>query len=165
MDTTYQSTKNPIPYLNYCNVIWGGAAKTHLKSLVLLQKKCIRIICRKGYLAHTDILFKELKLPKVDQIYDISCAKFIYQCYNNSNYTGFRENLVKNSSFHNYLTRSKDQLRPQPTRLHQFNNSFLCRGIKIWNSLPDNIKSYRTLIIFKAKINNHILSSIPNDSD
>ena len=36
------------PYLNYCNLIWGSAASTHLESLTLIQKKCIRNICKVG---------------------------------------------------------------------------------------------------------------------
>ena len=31
-------------YLNYCNIIWGGAYDTVLKPLFILQKKAIRII-------------------------------------------------------------------------------------------------------------------------
>ena len=36
------------PYFNYCNLIWGSAATTHLQSLILIQKKCIRIIKKLG---------------------------------------------------------------------------------------------------------------------
>ena len=32
------------PYLTYCIEVWGCAAKSHLQSLFLLQKKIVRII-------------------------------------------------------------------------------------------------------------------------
>ena len=32
------------PYLNYCNLIWGGAANIHVDKLFRLQKRAIRVI-------------------------------------------------------------------------------------------------------------------------
>ena len=44
------------PYFNYCNLIWGSAANSHLETLMLIQKKCIRIISKAGYYDHTEPL-------------------------------------------------------------------------------------------------------------
>ena len=60
LKTLYQSLT--YPYFNYCNLIWGTACPTNLKPLVLLQKKCIRIICGADYLDHTDPLFEITKV-------------------------------------------------------------------------------------------------------
>ena len=151
------------PYLNYCNIIWGGAASTNLIPLTLLQKKCIRIICRVGYLAHTDALFKSLRLLKLEDIYNLSCIKFVFQCYNNTNYSIFKNRLRLNSSFHGYETRSRNLLRKPSVRLHQFTNSFLYNGIDIWNSLPNEIKTSKTLVSLKSKYKKEQLSKY-NDS-
>ena len=148
------------PYFNYCNIIWGGAANTHINQLVLLQKKCIRNVCKVGYFDHTDELFEKLKLLKIDQIYQLSCGKFMYQCYNNSNYAKFRQRLVPHNSFHDYETRTKDKLVPLFERLHQFDKSPLNVGITIWNKLPDKIKLYKPLVSFKPKLKAHILKHI-----
>ena len=45
------------PYLNYCNIIWGGTYSSHLQPLIVLQKKVIRIICNKPFNSHTNSLF------------------------------------------------------------------------------------------------------------
>ena len=74
------------PYFNYCNLIWGTAYITNLNPLIVLQKKCIRIINKAGYLDHTDPLFKSTKLLKLEQIHILSCAKFIFNCYNTNVY-------------------------------------------------------------------------------
>ena len=42
-----------VPYLLNCNLIWGGAANTHLNKLLILQKRALRIISQSVYLAHT----------------------------------------------------------------------------------------------------------------
>ena len=49
------------PYLLYCNKIWGGTYDSHLKPVLLLQKKIIRIIMGEGYLSHTCTLFFQAK--------------------------------------------------------------------------------------------------------
>ena len=128
------------PYFTYCNLIWGSAAKTHLESLILLQKKCVRIINKVGYYDSTKPLFIELNLLSIEQIYDFNCAKFIFCSFNNIKYAEFSSRLVTNDCFHKYKTRSANQFRKEYTTLQKFMYSFLNKGIEIWNSLPEYIK-------------------------
>ena len=94
----------------------------------------------------------------MEEIYILRCTKFIFQCYNNTNYSIFKDRLRLNSSFHRYETRSGDLLRKPRDRLHQFNNSFLNRGIENWNSLPSEIKTSKTLAPLKSKYKIELLS-------
>ena len=137
------------PYFNYCNLIWGDAASTHLEQLILLQKKSIRIISKVGYFDHTEQLFKDHKMLTVPKIYDYNCTKFIFLCYNNKSYSYFRSKLQKNSDFHTYETRSRGLLRKPFVRLKKFSNSFLTKGMDIWNILPNEIKTAKSLDSFK----------------
>ena len=150
------------PYFNYCNLIWGSAASTHLESLILLQKKSIRIISKVGYLDHTECLFKDHKMLTVPKIYDYNCVKFIFQCYNNSKYSFFRSKLLTNSDFHSYETRNKNLLRKPFVRLNRFSNSFLTKGMDIWNNLPDKIKAVKSFNSFKISAKNYMFE--PNES-
>ena len=148
------------PYLNYCNLIWGSAASSHLESLTLIQKKCIRNICKVGYYDHTEPLFNEQKILTVPKIYNYNCAKFIFQCYNNDTYSNFKSKLQKNSDFHHYDTRNKNSLRKPFVRLHKFTHSFLYNGIDTWNHLPDRIKTLSSFDSFKILTKKHILYPI-----
>ena len=118
------------PYFNYCNLIWGTAYLTNLNPLIVLQKQCIRIINRAGYLDHTDPLFKSTKILKLEQIHNLSCAKFIFNCYNTNVYQNFRVRLIQNSEIHGHDTRISSQLRPPFERLDSGINSFFCQGYK-----------------------------------
>ncbi|CAL4149190.1 unnamed protein product, partial [Meganyctiphanes norvegica] len=138
------------PYYTYCNLVWGCASNIHLETLVKLQKKAVRIICKAGYYDHTESLFNNLKLLQVNEIYDFNCAKFIYQCYNSNTYVYFKAKLLTNSSFHNYETRNKNSLRKPHVRLQKFMNSFLNNGIVMWNKLHDSIKESPTTLSFKT---------------
>ena len=145
------------PYFSYCNLIWGGAAKSHLESLVLLQKKCIRNISKVGYLDSTVPLFSEQKILNVGQIYNLNCAKFTFCSLNKTKYSEFNDRLATNGSFHNYPTRSSKSLRKPRVRLQKFMNSFLNHGIEMWNNLPDCIKNVKLLATFKRNTKNYIL--------
>ena len=85
------------PYFNYCNLIWGTAHITNLHPLIILQKKCIRIICGADYLDHTNPLFESTKILKLEQIHILSCAMFIYNCFKSNTYLNFRVRLLQNS--------------------------------------------------------------------
>ena len=45
------------PYIHYCNLIWANTYHVHLKPIITLQKKLIRIISNAEYLDHTEPLF------------------------------------------------------------------------------------------------------------
>ena len=150
LKTLYQTLT--YPYLNYCNLVWGTAHNTNLLPLIRMQKKCIRIVNKAGYLDHTEPLFKLSNLLNLEQIHIISCAKFIYNCYKTNSYPNFRSRLTLNSDIHDYNTRISSNLRSPFERLDSGRKSFLIKGIKIWNKLPDGIKSANSIIYFKSKL-------------
>ena len=57
------------PYLIYCIEVWGIAPKCHLNHILLIQKKIVRIIRYSHYLAHTEIIFKELGILPIENIF------------------------------------------------------------------------------------------------
>ena len=139
-------------YFTYCNLVWGGAANIHLDSIIKLQKKALRIISKVGYLDHSQPLFDNLKLLKVEEIYKFNCAKFIYQCYNTNSLGNFKKLLNTNGTYHSYFTRNKDSLRKPKVRLMKFKNSFINHGIDTWNVLHDCIKYSPNITIFKKQL-------------
>ena len=50
------------PYFHYCIIVWGSTYPTNLNRLILLQKRIVRIVNKKPFDAHTDPLFRDLKL-------------------------------------------------------------------------------------------------------
>ena len=66
------------PYLIYCISVWGSTYSSNLNRIFLLQKKVIRIMSRSSYLAHTDPLFKQLKILKLHNLYLFQVGKFMF---------------------------------------------------------------------------------------
>jgi hypothetical protein len=88
-----------LPHYNYGNTLWGK----NIKRLFLLQKKAVRNICRTKYNAHTDALFKRLKLLKLEDISRLNCLKVYYK-YVHNNLPWYYIDFVKESG-NRYNTR------------------------------------------------------------
>ena len=67
------------PYLFYCVSVWASTYPSNLRRLITLQKHVIRIISRTAFDAHTDPLFKNLKILNLESIYKLQIDKFMYQ--------------------------------------------------------------------------------------
>ena len=147
------------PYFNYCNIIWGTAYTSTLRPLTILQKKSVRLICNAEFREHTAPLFKSTKILTLNQMHTLNCAKFIYNCYNSSTYINFKYRLIQNSQIHHHNTRNRADLRPPFARLQISLNSFMIKGITIWNKLPDNIKQAHTIAYYKSKLKKLLLES------
>ena len=148
-----------LPYISYCNIIWGSAFKTVLKPIVILQKKSIRTITKSNFLEHTKPLFKTCKLLNVNQLFDLNCAKFMFKILNTEQYPIYKMKLLHSQANHNYNTRNSAFLRPPFERLKRFMISFFNNGIRVWNSLSDFVKKSKKLGEFKVKIKNWLLNN------
>ena len=42
-----------LPHIKYCNIFWGNTYKSNVSCIYILQKRMIRIICKKHFLHHT----------------------------------------------------------------------------------------------------------------
>ena len=135
------------PYLSYCVVIWGSTFPVHVRPIVLLQKKVIRIIANAEYRSHTSILFSNMSLLKFNSIHDLSIAIFMYK---NSNLPEFHLN-------HSYFTRNRDQTAPLFQRLTLTQHSIYYRGPHLWNSISESIRQSSSLPVFKTRYRKYLI--------
>ncbi len=69
-----------LSHLNFGILLWGFKCETVFK----LQKQIVRISILSKYNAHTDAIFKHLKLLKVSDILKLQELKFYYKYKNNT---------------------------------------------------------------------------------
>ena len=119
-------------YYTYCNHVWGATYASNLKNLVLLQKKCVRIICNVKPRDHTEILFKELGFLKFDDINKYMIGRFMHRWYNRNLPEMFNEYFEYVSNVHNYVTRQSIHLYVPYMRTNLGQSSISYRGPKIW---------------------------------
>ena len=135
------------PYLNYCNIVWGGAAMFHINKLSLLQKKAVRVICKSDYLAHTEELFKKTEILPVNLLYRYFVS--IHSFKNRNNYR---------TAPHHHNTRHAHNFVPSFERLSVTQRSLSYLGPKTLNELPPQILNCPTLTSFKTRMKKHLLA-------
>ena len=60
------------PHLNLCCLIFGGTHDTHLNSLEVAQRKCLRVIAGENYFAHSNPIFARLNILKFKDLYKLN---------------------------------------------------------------------------------------------
>ena len=134
-------------YLMYCNTVWGGTYQSHLQPLIVLQKRCIRIVHGSTCQAHSLPLFMSSKVLILRNIHLYNLACYVYKKYHL-----FARNIPSNS----YELR-RNLLVVGFQRLNICQRSIYYAGIKIWNALPTPLKSIDKLHIFKKHLKLFIL--------
>ena len=156
-----------LPYIQYCILVWGSTYSSNLNHIALLQKRVVRIINKEKVDAHTDPIFKELKILKLDDIYLFHLGKFMYLIFkNNLLPRPFGNLILRTNQVHNYntTTRSSNQslfyvpfcrLR---TNLRQFCVHY--QGPFFFNRLNPDIRNASSVSQFKSFLKKYLLSRL-----
>ena len=141
-------------HLAYCIIVWGGTSAKNLDKLLKQQKRAIRIITHSSYLAHTDPLFKKMKLLKVTDLYKFHISKYVFSQVNHpvleQNPNHFLNLQVcdnghgtRNAIYSLKLVGCKTAVREKSINI---------LGPKIWNSLPIPVRIVPSLSEFKKTL-------------
>ena len=85
---------------------WGYECKRAYN----LQTKAIMIMTASKYNAHTEPIFKQLNIMKVEESFELQCLNFYYKFKTNTLPAFFDNIFTRNSDIHPYGTRGRDQL-------------------------------------------------------
>ena len=151
-----------LPYLNYGILAWGNSTKHLIDRIHLLQKKIVRIACNTGFHSHTNPLFYENKILKIQDLYIFHLGQFMYKYSTNELPNIFSNMFTKNSSVHKYPTRQSNLLHLPLTRTIIANRLFTFSGPKLWNSLDKSMKEPQSLHTFKHKLKKMLLDKYIN---
>ena len=109
LKTLYKSLV--LSYINYGLLLWG----VKVKNLEVTQKRTIRLITGSNYIAHTEPLFIQLGLLKVQDIFKLRLLNFYYKlCYGTLAHY-----------FNHYREIIERQLAVRPLRQHLIHPLFL----------------------------------------
>ena len=149
-------------YLTYGISVWGDAEARLVCKIKLAQKKVIRVIADADFLAHTDPLFRELKVLKFEDVYLQQYASLMWDQDHNNLPQCFEGYFQHVSSVHEYETRqafyNKLTEIPFSTVTHG-KKMFKFKGPKFMNQLKD-LKCYteaKTKLSFRRKYKDHLI--------
>ena len=141
-----------LPYINYCNIIWGNCFKTKLDHIFLLQKKAVRLCTNSLYLSHTNPLFNRLKVLKIHDINTLQIAIFMFKYNYDMLPPVFTNFFSYNSNFHSYPTRTCNNMHLNNPKILLAHKTLRHHGPDIWNTLPNTLKQITSLTLFKRSI-------------
>ena len=141
-----------LPYLNYCNLVWGSTYKTNLQRIVVLQKRVIRIVNKSYYNAHSEPIFKKLNLLKFQDIHFMHLGQFMFSFKNAILPRKFENKFAINNQIHSHYTRHAKSFRLPLCRTNIRQFSIFFQGPKFFNSLSPEISGSSSLASFKKNL-------------
>ena len=127
------------PYLMYNVSIWGKTHACILDPLIIAQKRIVRCIAGAEYRAHTNPLFKEYSILKLEDIYSYVTSLYMFKNHQN----------IEFLNKHEFSTRERELARPSYQRLTTCQKALSFAGPTQWNLLPTNLRETLTVGRFK----------------
>ena len=118
----------------------------------------MHVICNTSWRSHTDVLFVENNVLKINDLYRYSLGQFMYQLNNNTLPSAFNLIFIKNKTIHKYPTRQSYEFHLPVTRTLLAKSIFTYAGPKLWTILDVSIKNAPSLNSFKFKLKKYLFA-------
>ena len=146
-----------LSYLSYCIPVWGNCNQSKLNTLLKLQKKAVRICTRSHHLAHSAPLFRKLNVLNIYDLFSYHTAILGFFYFQNLLPKQISQMFSINSNVHHYDTRRRNDFH-----LFRVNSTFVRKSVRfsfpvVWNSIPNNISSYKNLRLFKKSLKRYFV--------
>ena len=140
-----------LPHLTYSILTWGFDKGR----LTKLQKKAVRIITSSKFNSHTEPIFKNLRLLKLDDIFTVNLLKFYYKLEKKNLPKYFQQsfNVIPQSNIHDHNTRGNSIIASNVTNTESAQKC-------LRNELPRTISNTDYMIL--TKIHTHSPNGFSN---
>jgi len=131
--------------LEYGITCWGGTYKTNIHSLVVLQNLFIKMILKKSIREPSHPCFLRLNILPLRSLFLFKVLKIFY----------LRSGYIQNDgvSYKKRLRNARNACIPRPYNTF-YQKTFEFIAPKIFNKLPDSIKSSKNSKLFIKKVRN-----------
>ena len=166
------------PHILYGIQVWGSTFNYLTNRIMVLQKKCIRMMTfndgnfvRDGPRAHTAPLFKLLNILPLAKVYMLRICLFVFECIKDESPL-FKCWFTLNNALHNHNTRSNSNSQLENYTIMNSNNIFIpytrtsygkksvkLEGSRLWNNIPQEIRGIRSLNAFSNVLKKYLSTS------
>ena len=113
-----------------------------------MQNRTVKILFKKDRLTSTDDLYRQTNLKQIKYYLELEQSQQMYRIINIE--LEWNTIFSFNEEIHEYSTRNRNGLHLQTVRTNKALNSPISRLIRMYNSLPNNIKEY--LVLFFVRV-------------
>ena len=148
----------------FCNLVLLCRVQHMHHSLNLYsnyKKKAVRAISFQPRLSPSLPNFKDLKLLRLTEIFELILATFVFNSINKTSPSCSHKFFLFNSSVHQYSTRQASQGNLFLFQKYSFQyglKSIRYLGAKLWDSLPVKISYAPSQVSFKSQMKIYLLS-------
>ena len=145
--------------IDYCNSIYLGAPTYAINKLQRLQNMGCRIIRKVGKYDHITPHLIELHWLRINECIVYKVCVLMFKCINGLAPQYLSETII-HAHGHNLRSSTFNHLptvRCNTVITH--NSAFSSTGPRLWNMLPNDIKTSSSLDVFKAKLKTFLFSS------
>ena len=135
------------PHITYCIPVWGTSSLTELVKLKKLQDRAIKFIYSRPPIE----VYGINKLLPLNYIYRYFTAVQFHKDTVSAQCAYFADKIAEEQVHHDHLTRAKadNKLTLPFPRISKYISSYIYQGIKIWNTVPLEIRNTNCILIFK----------------
>ena len=133
-------------HINYCILVWGNSPAGSY--IFRLQRRAVRVLGGIGYRDDCKHLFSQLNILTVPSVYILTSILYV-----NENRQGYRSH----SSYHDYQTRNRDNIRPEYCRLTATQRGPMNMAAVFFNKLPTSARSL-TDSVLKRRLKKFLIS-------
>lgn len=149
--------------MSYCVEVWGNTYKSNTQTITIIQKRAIRLINNAGYRDDTNGLFFKMQAIKFQDLVEFKTAQIIYKARKKMLPKEICKLFIEREG--GYNLRGKWNLKIQSARTTLRTMSISIAGVKLWNSLTEEIKESKNINQFKIKYKNLILNNYKNEEN
>ena len=143
-----------LPYIMYCAEIWGNSYSTSSKGLFILQKRVIRLICGATRMEHTNMLFYDQRILKLEDVVRLKTAIIRFKAFHNVLPVNVQQFFSIYESA--YTTRQNCNFKHLYSRTTLKGMCISITGVKLWNSLDNSLTNCRNVNLFKKYYTNRL---------
>ena len=149
-------------FLTYGVSVWGLTYPTLLDPISIVQKKILKIITFSEETAPSAPIFDSLKILKLNDIIIFQIVSFVFECMHNLAPSYFSGYFTSIESVHGIGTRQSkrgDLFALRCNTVQYGLRSIHYSGVRLWNSLPIEIRNCDSLSSFKKKLKKYFLAN------
>ena len=141
--------------LLYGLTVWGQAWKSYLDKLLKLQKRAVRFIYFSDHNENAIPLFVDAHILPLKFVHYKSIANLMLDVRKRTAPSNIQDLFQDIYNVHSYNTRSSssNNFYTKPSRLSVQANSFSRIGVKVWNAIPQALRTLSKNALKKKKSN------------
>jgi len=137
--------------MTYCNAVWGNTSNSYIQPIIVLQKKCIRIIDSAPPLSSTIGKFEKFKILRFPELHVYLVSILMFKFLNDKTLSMYQRFTPVSHQIETRYVRNDCLIYPL-MRTNMDQRLLVYHGVKIWNNIPPEVKHSYNIVAFKKHI-------------